>query len=205
MRLNANGEFYHCLDCDLRFLDPGQRLGFDDEKERYSQHNNDVNDPAYRRFVEPLFVQIQMRVLNKSCGLDFGAGPGPALAQMFEQGGHKMEIYDPFFQPDTACLSKTYDFIVASEVAEHLYRPYVELQKIFHLLKPGGWLGIMTLLVEPATDFANWYYRRDPTHVVFYSRQTFVWIAQHFGFTELTHEGERIVLLRRPLCDKTSL
>jgi hypothetical protein len=199
MRLPVSGEYYHCGDCDLRFIAPSLRLNPEQEKGRYETHNNDVTDTAYQNFVEPLFQQIRPRVAPGSRGLDFGAGPGPALLQMFERHGFSMAAYDPFFWPDPASLTTTYDFIVASEVAEHLYSPHNELERLFNLLKPGGWLGIMTLLVEPQTDFANWYYRRDPTHVVFYSRQTFIWIAQRFGFQDLTHEGGRIVLLRRPL------
>ena len=44
-------------------------------------------------------------------GLDFGCGPGPALADMMQSEGNEMEIYDPFCFPNQDALSKTYDFI----------------------------------------------------------------------------------------------
>jgi Methyltransferase domain len=198
IRLPVSGEYSHCAVCDLRFLHPEHRLKSDEESARYASHNNVVDDPEYQKFLQPIFTAITVKISTGARGLDFGAGPGPALAQMFMRHGFPMEIYDPYFWPDTACLNATYDFIVCTEVVEHLYNPLVEFQKLFQLLKPGAHLGLMTLLVEPETDFGNWYYRRDPTHVVFYSRKTFGWLAQHCGFTELSCISERIVTLRRP-------
>jgi hypothetical protein len=45
------------------------------------------------------------------------------------------------------------------------------------MLKPRGLLAVNTQRV-PDT-FENWWYHRDPTHVVFYSLNTFLWIAAH--------------------------
>jgi hypothetical protein len=192
------GEYFHCGECDLRFLHHGARLDAHEEKTRYQSHENQIDDPGYRKFLEPLFHEIGARVRPGAHGLDFGAGPGPALADMFRVANFNVEIYDPYFWPDESKLEQTYDFVVASEVVEHLYSPAEEFARLFSLLKPGGHLGLMTLLVEPHTDFATWYYRRDPTHVVFYSRATFEWIAHRFGFSELSFRGERVVTLRRP-------
>jgi hypothetical protein len=194
--------YFHCQRCDLRFLSPSERLNAQHEKERYAAHNNDVDDLGYQRFLEPLFREIKARVSPNSIGLDFGAGPGPALARMFEISGHSMSLYDPFFWPDRGALvNQTYDFVTASEVVEHFYSPHQEFRRLYQLLKPGAWLGIMTLLFNQhsATDFANWYYRRDPSHVAFFSRNSFEWIQREYEFEQLTWSGERIVLLRRPL------
>ena len=48
-------------------------------------------------------------------GLDFGAGPGPALAAMMSEDGFDVAIYDPFFQPDAEALQRKYDFITSTE------------------------------------------------------------------------------------------
>jgi hypothetical protein len=45
------------------------------------------------------------------------------------------------------------------------------------LLEEGGWLGIMTNFYNNSIDFEDWYYRKDPTHVVFYTEQTLEVIA----------------------------
>jgi SAM-dependent methyltransferase len=193
-----HNDFLHCAICDLRFLHPHLRLSPTDEKARYESHQNDLHDPRYRNFLDPLLQAMRSVISPGSRGLDFGAGPGPALAEMLKEVGHFVDVYDPFYWPDSTKLEKQYDFVVASEVIEHLFDPAAEFARLFSLLRPGGYLGLMTLFVEPETDFANWYYRRDPTHVVFYSRQTLQWIASHFGFTELRFVGERVVTLRRP-------
>jgi hypothetical protein len=45
------------------------------------------------------------------------------------------------------------------------------------MLEDNGILAIMTSFLSNIEDFENWYYRRDPTHVVFYSEKTFEVIA----------------------------
>ncbi|WP_203434339.1 methyltransferase domain-containing protein [Nitrosococcus halophilus] len=86
-------------------------------------HDNDPGDPAYRRFLSRLFKSVCARVAPPARGLDFGSGPGPTLSLMFTEAGYGMAIYDPFYAPDPAALRQTYDFVTASEVAEHLYAP----------------------------------------------------------------------------------
>ncbi|MGZ3723041.1 MAG: class I SAM-dependent methyltransferase [Bdellovibrionales bacterium] len=196
--LAFSADYFRCGVCDLHFLHPGKRLDPASERARYESHNNDVDDPHYRKFLEPLFHSMRDKISPGGHGLDFGAGPGPALAQMFARHGFPTEVYDPIFWPDRAKLETAYDFVVSSEVVEHLFSPAAEFARLFALLKPGAYLGLMTLLVEPGVDFANWFYRRDPTHVVFYSRQTMTWIAAHFGFSEMVVVSERIVTMRRP-------
>ena len=70
--------------------------------------------------------------------------------------------------PGRDALQRDYDVITLSEVAEHLFEPAVEFERLGRLLKPGGWLGVMTCFQTDDTSFARWHYRRDPTHVVFY-------------------------------------
>ena len=50
------------------------------------------------------------------------------------------------------------------------------------MLRSGGWLGVMTEMLEPEVDFARWWYHREPTHVCFYTRETMVWIAERYGW-----------------------
>jgi SAM-dependent methyltransferase len=104
-------------------------------------------------------------------------------------------LFDPFFHPDASVLEESYDFIAASEVAEHLYDPAKEFARLRRLLKPGGRLGIMTERCSHETDFGSWYYRRDPTHVAFYSRETLEWIRDKYAFKELRIYSPRLAEL----------
>lgn len=188
--------YFACAQCDLRFLHPSARLAPEQEKTRYLQHNNNIADQRYRDFVRPLYEQVREHVAPGASGLDFGAGTGPVLAEMLRCEGYKVRLFDPFFHPDPESLLLTYDFIVACEVAEHLFEPGLEFRRLRRMLHSGGLLGVMTLLWEQGIDFENWYYRKDPTHVVFYSRLTFRWIAELYGFSHVGFPTDRIALLR---------
>lgn len=188
--------YYWCVRCDLRFLDPSCRPAAAEEKERYLQHNNDISDPRYRAFVKPLYDHIVERVPRGSVGLDFGSGTGPVLADMLGEAGYEIRLFDPFFHPDRKNLERKYHFILACEVVEHLFDPRTEFQRVKGLLVDGGLLGLMTALWTPELNFADWYYRRDLTHVAFYSQATFCWIKEQFKFQDVCFSGPRVVSLR---------
>ena len=168
----------------------------EEEKAHYDLHQNDPGDPDYRRFLSRLFDPLVGRLPRAARGLDFGSGPGPTLSLMFEEAGHSMAIYDAFYQPDTAVLEDQYDFITASEVVEHLASPGEELEQLWRLLSPGGWLGIMTKLARDANAFAGWHYKNDPTHSAFFSRQTFRWWGERHG-TVPEFIGADVILLQK--------
>lgn len=115
---------------------------------------------------------------------------------MFAEAGHETRIYDPFFAPQRAVLSDSYDFITSSEVVEHFHRPAGDLQLMWSLLRVGGWLGIMTKRVEAAESFADWHYKRDPTHVSFFSLETFVWLASKWH-AQYEPIGSDVVLFKK--------
>ena len=85
---------------------------------------------------------------------------------MLAEAGHPTADYDPNFRPDDA------------------------------LLKPGGFLSVMTERLTPERDFAGWRYRRQPSHVVFYSDQTIDWMARRFGWRSSLH-GPLVVLFEK--------
>lgn len=174
--------YYRCPVCLATLMAPECRLEEADEKAVYTLHDNDTRDPGYRRFLSRLAEPLLKRLTPGSSGLDFGCGPGPALAQMMEESGMQMSVYDPFFYPDTAALDQRYDFITCTEVVEHLYYPAEVFRQLDSLLKPGGYLGVMTCFQTDDDRFANWHYRRDPTHVVFYRQATLQWLADHHGW-----------------------
>ena len=115
-------------------------------------------------------------------GLDYGSGPGPTLSVMIEEQGFTMSIYDPFFSPDLRALGRSYDFITCAEVAEHFVAPRKEFERLSGLLRPGGWLAIMTGLFG-GQRFEGWWYARDETHVAFYRDRTIQWIGDWMGWS----------------------
>ena len=189
-------EYFLCPVCTLVFVLPYQFLSPKEEKSVYDLHENSADDPGYRRFLARIFDPLSQRLAPNSCGLDFGSGPGPTLSVMFEEAEHSMEIYDPFYAPEIKLFQQQYDFIVASEVVEHLHYPRQELDRLWSCLKPNGLLGIMTKRVIGQEAFSRWHYKNDPTHVCFFSTETFRWLADKWC-SRLTVPNKDVVLFTK--------
>ncbi|MDP3921068.1 MAG: class I SAM-dependent methyltransferase [Candidatus Omnitrophota bacterium] len=183
--------YWKCPHCSLVFLDVVCRLKEKDEKARYDLHENDPADSGYRNFINKLLDPLREKLKPGFRGLDFGCGPGPALGKMLEGAGMTVEVYDPFYFPDKKPLETSYDFITCTEVVEHFYSPRNEFLLLNRLLKPdGSHLAVMTEMLDDETDFGKWWYQSEPTHVCFYERKTFLWIAEWLGWqTEFPHKN----------------
>lgn len=191
--------YWRCNTCLLTFLDAAARLTADAELKHYRTHQNEVDDPRYRSFLGRLATPLRACLAPASSGLDYGCGPGPALAAMLREAGHTMAEYDPFFAPDEAALAASYDFVTCTEVAEHFHDPSAEFSRLDNLLKPAGWLAIMTSFQTDDAAFANWHYRRDPTHVVFYKEETLRHLAHRKGWS-FNSPAKDVALMQKP-CD----
>ncbi|MBY5922758.1 class I SAM-dependent methyltransferase [Ferrimonas balearica] len=189
--------YFQCQRCSLVFADPAALLPAHAEKDQYDKHNNDPGDPGYRRFLSRVAEPLQARLPSGSEGLDFGCGPGPTLSLMMSEAGYPTGVYDPYFAPDRTPLRRQYDFITCTEAIEHFYRPAREWHLLVTLLKPGGWLGLMTKLVRGPQAFAQWHYKNDPTHVSFFSQATFEYLAKRDGL-RLEFIGADVILLQKP-------
>lgn len=193
--------YWRCTVCRLSWRDPGQRPDPNAERAQYELHENDPADPGYQQFLKRVSEPLLARLAAESRGLDFGAGPGPALARMLAAAGHSVTLYDPFFHPETAALTRRYDFITCTETAEHFHRPRIEFDRLDDLLKSGGLLALMTGRLDEDARFGRWHYRHDPTHVCFYRPQTMEWIRNHYGYDRVHEKGD-VILFRKPLVER---
>ncbi len=188
-------EYLHCETCDLRFLNPSQRLSPAEEKTHYLNHENNVEDVRYQNFMKPVFETILSLADAGSSGLDYGCGTGPVLAKMLTEHGILVDLYDPFFAIDDSVLKKKYDFVACTEVAEHFHFPQKEFGFLKSLLVKDGFLALMTEMHRPDIDFSKWHYPRDPTHATFYSKHTFAWLSKAFGFSKLWTDEKKIIVM----------
>lgn len=192
-------DYLNCQTCALVFVPSVQHLSPSAEKACYDLHDNQPDDPRYRRFLDRLFAPLNQRLAPNARGLDFGCGPGPTLSKMFQEAGYLVALYDPFYAPDDSVLSAPYDFITLSEVAEHLAEPGKVLDALWTGLSRGGWLGIMTKRVRGQADFKTWHYIADPTHVCYFSESTFHWLAGRLSAmgppATLVIAGDDVVLI----------
>jgi hypothetical protein len=185
--------FLGCSNCGLVFKHSKFFPTLETEKARYLLHENDVADEQYQEFVSPIVDLIKKQKTTKSNGLDFGAGPGPVITKLLQDSGYTISLYDPFFYPNKDVLATSYDFIICCEVMEHFRKPYKEFELLRKLLKPNGTLYCMTQLIPKETPFKDWYYQRDPTHLVFYTEQNIEWIKRNYGFSKVSINNRLIV------------
>ncbi len=189
--------YWRCASCAATFLDPAQRPSPAVELAHYRTHRNEPADAGYRRFLARLATPLLARLAPCSTVLDYGCGPGPALARMLAEAGHRVSLYDPFFHPDRRPLDRRYDAVTCSEVAEHFHAPADEFDRLATLVVPGGWLAVMTCWQTDDSRFADWHYRRDPTHVVFYRSSTLELVARSRGWT-IELPARDVALMRLP-------
>lgn len=197
---DSKRSYLQCEHCDLVFVSSMYWLTPDEEKAEYDLHENNANDQGYRQFLSrlsvPLSERLDLSLVGDCKGLDFGCGPGPTLSLMLEEKGAAMALYDLFYYNDKILLDGTYDFICATEVVEHLGDPRKEFTQLFSMLKPRGWLGLMTKMVKDQQAFSRWHYINDQTHICFYSRSTFEFIAEEFD-ASVTFVANDVILLQK--------
>lgn len=189
-------DYWQCDICRLVFVPPAQRLSPQAEKAEYDLHHNSPDDAGYIRFLNRLALPLGKVLRGKCSGLDYGCGPSPVLAALLARNGHQVSYYDPFYFPDEKVFTQGYDFISCSEAIEHFFHPGEIWQNWMSLLKANGWLAIMTKRVIDRQRFKTWHYKNDPTHVCFFSEDTFRCLANKYHM-RLEVSGPDVVLLQK--------
>lgn len=189
--------YFRCDECSLVAVSAEFLPSPEEERAHYDLHQNEVDDPHYRRFLSRAFEPIRALREPPAKGLDFGCGPGPALVAMFEEAGYTMSAYDPTYRDDRRVLECSYDFVTSTEVIEHVHDAAATWQLLHSLLESGGHLLVMTKRVLSQEAFACWHYKNDPTHVRFYSEDTFRFVAALYGMT-VEFPSADVALFQKP-------
>lgn len=170
-------------------------LSLEEEKSRYELHNNSIDNQGYVNFLKQAIKPAIKYLAPKSYGLDYGCGPAPTLNLLIKEKGFDCRNYDPLFFPEFPYMS--FDFIFATECFEHFFYPLKELKQINTILKNQGHLVVMTSFWNERTDFRQWHYTNDPTHVIFFHKKTFDFIAAEFRYQIVYFDNERVIILRK--------
>jgi len=189
-------DYHRCLNCDFIYEDPKHHMGYDDEKKEYDTHNNSIEDEGYVNMFNRFINAFTPFILGKDL-LEFGSGPEPVFSELMRRLDFNVTSYDPFYLPDETFLDKTYDVITSTEVFEHFVEPLKEIEKLVGLLKQGGILAIMTQFPKDDDHFKDWWYRRDKTHISFYTVKTFEYIAKAYNLEVLYHNDKDYMILQR--------
>ncbi|MGL5047821.1 MAG: class I SAM-dependent methyltransferase [Shewanella sp.] len=188
--------FYVCMACELTFADAHSHLPPAAEKQRYGRSRIALKQKQLSQFILPLLTQLEQQQAGSLLGLNFGRILDDESLATIENAGHKLNQYDPFFAPNHDVLKQTYDFICCYRVFEHFQYPIKEWTLLSQRLHPGGWLAISTPLLTELDGFAKWHYKNNLTHVSFYRRQTFEYLANNSDI-QLLFAVKDLVLMQK--------
>jgi len=188
--------YYRCKVCGFIYEDPDKHLESNLEKEEYGTHNNSIEDEGYVNMFKRFITAFEPFVVGKDL-LEFGSGPEPVFSEILRQEAYEVTSYDPYFLPDESYLNKTYDIITSTEVFEHFSQPIEEFEKLTGLLKTGGILAVMTQFPKDDEHFLKWWYRRDYTHISFYTIKTFEYLARTYGYDIMYHNDKDYMILKK--------
>ncbi len=177
-------DYIKCPQCQSIFVSSDYHLNNADAKIHYDQHENDDTQTGYINYLNQLRQPLLSLVQPDSKGLDYGSGPNPVFSNLLNRDGHSMTSYDPIYSHVPIYELPCVDFTILSEVVEHFTHPQIEWQRILRHTRRNGYIGVLTQCWDKArTTFDQWHYQRDPTHVHFYSTDTWQYMARTFSLT----------------------
>jgi 2-polyprenyl-3-methyl-5-hydroxy-6-metoxy-1,4-benzoquinol methylase len=88
--------------------------------------------------------------------------------------------------------------ITSTEVFEHLKEPKAVLKTLVNSLNDKGYIILMTQF-PPSDDeeFLKWWYRRDITHISFFTPKSFQIMAEELGLKVLKIMDKNIVVFQK--------
>ncbi len=189
--------YCECQICGLIFVPRSELISMADEKLRYDDHKNSPDDSDYRSYLEKVFFLIKPHLQASDQGLDFGCGRSNVLQDLGARENILIDSYDLFYHPNEKIWDRKYDFIILSEVIEHLRDPQEELKRLRMILKESGSLFIKTKLsLKTKMEFDNWFYKRDKTHIQFFNPSSFEKLSEMFQFQLPEDLGQDLFLFK---------
>ena len=187
-----------CQNCGFIYKDKEYHVDREEEYINYSLHNNSFKSVGYVDIFMSLIEDYisPLNIMGKV--LEFGSGPGPVLKEILEKKGYIVYDYDPFFNDNIEYLDHKYELITSTEVVEHFFNPLKEFADVTNLLEQGGYLLIMTnLRTMNLINFLDWWYRRDVTHVSFYTMKSLEYIARRFDLKIVNTNDKNIIVFQK--------
>ncbi len=188
----------HCDNCGFIYKNKEFHLSIDVEHQNYKMHNNSFESEGYvqifvnlvNEYIKPMNIEGKI--------LEFGSGPGPVLKELLIREGYDVFDFDPFFNINVDYLKYKYQLITSTEVVEHFVDPSKEFKHLSGLLQKDGYLLLMTRLRTMDTEeFLNWWYRRDLTHISFYTLETFKEIGKRNGLKIVNTNNVNIIVFKK--------
>lgn len=171
-------EYVKCWNCNTIFsemLDNSDKVGGNEEISR----NLSANNTRVERVKYMLsFTPAPHFVLDYGCGHGYLVNDLDAIDHISAFG------YDKYDPRQTYIPDIKFDMVTMVEVIEHMSAPFEDLQKIYELLKPGGFIMIETSFTDVADELGIQY-------------EDFEYIDPYLGHcTIFSHKGLDIVMRR---------
>ncbi len=147
------------------------------------------------RYVAPLFPKPG-RLLDVGCAAGFflseaakggwnaeGIEISSFMAQYARRSG--LRVFEGALEEYPECIDAVFDMVTAWDVFEHFRDPRKDLEKIFHLLKPGGYLAMTTPAIDSLPHFLfreRWMGFKEEEHLFFFSKKTITTLLVQCGF-----------------------
>ena len=192
-------DYYRCCSCGFIALGDNHRVDREREKKQYDQHNNSLENEGYvQMFEEFIDLSIVPYLETIKTALDFGSGPTPVFSELLKRRGLEVDIYDIFYAPKRVYETKSYDLITSTEVFEHLSKPLEVFELLTRHLNTNGYIAVMTKFSPTDNnEFLNWWYRRDPTHISFFTPKSFEIMAEKVGLKLLKTINSNIAVFQK--------
>ena len=191
-------EYSYCNNCQCISKSKEHFRPIPDQKERYDLHENDPEDEGYQAYFQRFLDFILPLVGTPKTALDFGCGRSSLLADMLRNEGIVSDYYDPIYHPENMDDSKKYQLIVSTEVFEHLHEPRSTFEELLENVEEGGFIALQTQFHPNDIEaFKKWYYHLDPTHIIFFTPQTFKVLADIYECEVIDHNGKNIIVIKK--------
>ena len=191
--------YYRCCNCGFVSLENSAIVDSITEKKHYAKHNNSFESTGYVEMFERFIKEgVEPYLLSVKRVLDFGCGHTPVLAELLKRKALDVDIYDYYFYPEKRYETRQYDMIVSTEVFEHLSDPISILQGLVNSLDTKGYILLMTQFpTKDDIEFLEWWYRRDITHISFFTPKSFELMAERVGLKVVKLMNDNIVVFQK--------
>jgi len=190
-------KYFECKRCNFIMKSKDTFVNFKEQKKRYDLHENSEDNLGYIEYFNRFVDFILPLTTTPKSALDFGCGATSLLSNILKEKNIDCDFYDPIYYPDNI-YNKSYDLILSVEVFEHLHNPKETFKTLVDKLNSNGYLAIQTAFhPEDRDKFLKWYYKLDPTHIVFFSSQTFQILAEEFGLEIIKDNKKQMILMRK--------
>lgn len=166
-----------------------------EELKRYDTHHNTLEDNRYIKYFNTIISQFIEPNLKAGTILDFGSGQAKILAYLMTD--KPVFSYDLFYFPETNLLKVKYDNIVLIETVEHFQDPLHYFKLLTSMLNQHGRLIIQTLFKPDLSEFGDWWYVRDNTHVSFYDLKVFKYLATKLNLEIIYTNNKNEIVLKK--------